>query len=336
MKLASLENGRPDGRLVVVSKDLKSCVSAGRIAPSLQAALDSWETAAPQLRLLALSLQKGEVTGEPFDPAHALAPLPRAYQWIDCAAYLGHLDRVRTLKGSRDVDLQAERPLMYQGASDSLSSGHAAILAPETDLAIDFEAELAAILGPVPMRVDKQAAGAAIRLVGLCNDVSFRRLVHDDLNNGFGFFHSKPSTSFAPVVVSPDELGEAWRDRRAHVRVIVHVNGRPFGDLDAGADMDFDFADLVVAAANTRKLGCGTILGAGTIANRHTETGGSGRKTNGYACIAEARTAEKASLGKARTPFLAPGDRVTIEAFDASGTSLFGTIGQRVELISQG
>jgi fumarylacetoacetate (FAA) hydrolase len=334
MKLASLENGRPDGRLVVVSKDLKTCVAAGRIAPSLQAALDIWETAAPQLRLLAQKLHKGEVAGEPFDPLRALAPLPRAYQWIDCAAYLGHLERVRTLRGSRDVDLQAERPLMYQGASDSLASGHAAIVAPETDLAVDFEAELAAILGPVPMRVQKPQAGSAIRLIGLCNDVSFRRLVNDDLNNGFGFFHSKPATSFAPVLASLDELGEAWRDQRAHVRVRIDRNGKLFGDLDAGADMDFDFADLVVAAANTRNLGTGTILGAGTIANRHAPAAGNGKKTSGYACIAEMRTAEKASLGAARTPFLAPGDRVTIEAFDADGVSIFGAISQSVEVVS--
>jgi fumarylacetoacetate (FAA) hydrolase len=333
MKLASLDNGRPDGRLVVVSKDLKTCVSAGHIAPTLQAALDIWETAAPKLSLLALQLQKGEVAGEPFDPLHALAPLPRAFQWIDCAAYLGHLERVRTLKGSRAVDLQSERPLMYQGASDGLSAGHAPISAPEADLAVDFEAELAVVLGPVPMAVQKPLAASAIRLIALCNDVSYRRLVHDDLSNGFGFFHSKPSTSFAPVVVTPDELGDAWHEQRAHVRVRVEVNAKPFGELDAGADMDFDFADLIVAAAKTRRLGCGTILGAGTIANRHDAPAGNGKKTSGYACIAEARTTEKASFGTARTPFLRAGDRVRIEAFDAGGGSLFGAINQSVEIV---
>ena len=334
MKLASLENGRPDGRLVVVSTDLGTCVSAGRIAPTLQAALDNWPEAAPQLSLLALKLSKGEVAGEPFDPAKALAPLPRAYQWIDCAAYLGHLERVRSLKGSENVSLQATRPMMYQGASDALSPGHVPIHAPEGDLAIDFEAELAVFLGPVPMGADVASAGRTIRLIGLCNDVSFRRLVHDDLNAGFGFFHSKPSTSFAPVVVTPDELGEAWRDQRAHVRVKVDLRGKVFGDLDAGADMDFGFGDLISEAARTRRLGAGTILGGGTIANRHAEAA-NGKRTSGYGCIAEARTVEKAGGGVAQTGFLQNGDRVRIEAFDARGHSLFGAISQTVEITKQ-
>ena len=335
MKLASLGNGRPDGRLVVVSKDHKTCVSAGRIAPTLQAALDTWDVAAPQLRALSDQLELKAVAGEPFDVEKALAPLPRAYQWIDCAAYLGHLERVRSLKGSRDVDLTAERPLMYQGASDNLVAGHAPIGAPEADLAIDFEAEIAAILGPVPMRPRRAEAASAIRLLTLCNDVSFRRLVNDDLNNGFGFFHSKPATSFAPIAVTPDELKSAWHAERANLRVRIEVNGKPFGDLDSGADMDFDFARLVMTAANTRRLGSGTILGAGTIANRHDASAASGKKTSGYACIAEARTEEKAAYGKARTPFLNPGDTVRIEAFDAAGISMFGAISQSVEIAAR-
>lgn len=333
MRLASLVNGKPDGRLVVVSKDLKSCLSAGRVAATLQAALDTWDAAAPQLRALSDQLELKAVTAEPFDSHLALAPLPRAYQWIDCAAYLGHLDRVSSLKGSRQVDLQAQRPLMYQGASDSLAPGHAPIVAPEADLAIDFEAEIAVFLGPVPMRASKAEAASAIRLVGLCNDVSFRRLVNDDLNKGFGFFHSKPATSFAPVVVTQDELGPAWRGSRANLRVKIDINGRAFGDLDSGVDMDFDFADLVAAAANTRALACGTVLGAGTIANRHTDGGDGRRKTSGYACIVEARTTEKAESGTATTPFLGPSDAVRIEAFDAGGASVFGAISQKVEIL---
>ena len=334
MKLASMDNGRPDGRLAVVSADLGTCVSAGRVAPTLQAALDTWETSEPQLRQLSSQLEKGQVASEPFLPGRALAPLPRAYQWIDGAAYLGHLERVRTLKKSGLDEIDTGRPLMYQGASDTLSAGRAAIHAPDGDLAIDFEAEIAAILGPVPMGASRAQAATAIRLLALCNDVSYRRLVHDDLANGFGFFHSKPATSFAPVVVTPDELGSAWRFERAHVRVRVERNSRPFGDLDAGADMDFTFADLVVEAARTRRLGCGTILGAGTIANRHGEAKANGRKTSGYACIAEARSAEKAAKGKAETPFLANGDTVRIEAFDSDGKSLFGPIEQSVEIVA--
>ncbi|UJQ94800.1 fumarylacetoacetate hydrolase family protein [Mariluticola halotolerans] len=332
MKLATLRNGRPDGQLVVVSRDLTRFVSAGRIAPTLQAALDMWEEAAPLLQNLSDELNAGGIAGQDFEAGLALAPLPRAYQWIDAAGYLGHLERVRSLKGSKDAELQSHSPLMYQGGSDSLSAATDAILIPEDGLATDFEAEVAVITGPVPMRATKAEAEAAIRLVTVCNDVSLRRLVVDDLQNGFGFFHAKPATAFAPVVATLDELGDIWRDNRLHARVQVDVNEKLFGQPNAGEGMHFDFADLIVAATQTRQLGCGTIIGSGTVANDHDEVLPIKRDGTGFACIAEARTVEKMKFGKALTPFLNPGDRVRIAARDAEGKAIFGAIEQVVEV----
>jgi len=330
MKLASLRNGRPDGHLVVVSTDLGRYVSAGRVAPTLQAALDDWDRAAPELRALAADLDSHGVAAQEFRSEEAMAPLPRAYQWIDCAAYLGHLERVRSLKGSKDEELQPHRPLMYRGGSDHLAAATDPIVISEPDPALDFEAEIAAVLGPVPMHPTRDQAAEAIRLLTFCNDVSLRRLVYDDLHNGFGLFHSKPSTAFAPVVATPDEFGAAWQGLRLAGRVVIEVNGNHFGQPDAGRDMSFDFADLIIEAARTRPLGCGTVLGAGTIANRHDEVPPIKRGGVGFACIAEARTVEKARFGKARTPFLAPGDRVRMTLLDAAGQPLLGSIDQSV------
>lgn len=334
MKLATLRNGKPDGQLVVVTRDLTRFVSAGRFAPTLQAALDDWDAVSPKLQALSDELNAGGVASQTFEPANTLAPLPRAYQWIDGAGYLGHLERVRSLKGSKDEELQNDRPLLYQGGSDTLSAPTDPIRVPDENLATDFEAEVAVITGPVPMRATREEASAAIRLVTICNDVSLRRLVLDDLKNGFGFFHAKPSTSFAPVVATPDELGSIWRDNRLHARVRVSVNDTLFGQPNAGTDMHFDFADLIVAATNTRALGAGTIIGSGTIANRHEETLPIKRDGIGFACIAEARTVEKIRFGEARTKFLKPGDTVNIGAFDSEGRVLFGEINQKVELAS--
>lgn len=333
MKLATLKNGRPDGQLVVVSSDLSRYVSAGRIAPHLQAALDDWDNAAPALEKLSRSLNAGEIAAQVFDPAQALAPLPRAYQWIDGSGYMVHLERVRSLKGSKDAELQSMRPLLYQGGSDSLSAATDPILVTDEEQAVDFESEIAAIIGPVSMRPGKEEAGKAIRLLTICNDVSLRRLVLDDLQNGFGFFHAKPSTSFGPVVVTPDELGAYWRDNRLHLKLRTEVNATLFGQPNGGLDMHFDFADLIIAAAQTRKLGAGTIIGSGTVSNRHDETLPLKRDGIGFSCIAEARTVEKIKYGKARTPFLKPGDRVRIEALDGSDRSVFGAIDQRVERV---
>lgn len=332
MKLATLRNGRPDGQLVIVSADGTRCVSAGRVAPTLQAALDDWATLAPALAALGAQLDAGAIAGQPFDPVQALAPLPRAYQWIDGAGYLSHLERVRSLKGSKDAELQSARPLLYQGGSDSLSSATAPILVTDPDLAIDFEAEVAVIIGAVPMRATREQAAAAIRLVTVCNDVSLRRLVVDDLQNGFGFFHAKPSTAFAPLVVTPDSLGSSWRDNRLHLAIRVDINGTLFGQPNAGTDMHFDFADLIVEAARTRNLATGTIIGGGTVSNRHDEGLPTKPGGIGFACIAEARTVEKLKYGRARTPFLKPGDRVRIGAVTMDGKSAFGDINQVVSL----
>jgi fumarylacetoacetate (FAA) hydrolase len=331
MKLATLRNGRPDGQLVVLANDLSRYVSAGRIAPTLQAALDDWQAHEPALSALAAQLDAGAIAGQPFDADLALAPLPRAYQWIDGAGYLSHLERVRTLKGSKDEELQSTRPLLYQGGSDSLSAPTDAIRVTDPDLAIDFEAEVAVIIAAVPMGATREQAAAAIRLVTVCNDVSLRRLVVDDLQNGFGFFHAKPSTSFAPIVATPTSLGTAWRDNRLHLPLRIEVNGTLYGQPNAGADMHFDFADLIVEAARTRSLGCGTIVGGGTVSNRHDESLPIKPDGIGFACIAEARTVEKLKYGRARTPFLKPGDVVRIGAMSPE-KSVFGDITQKVVL----
>ncbi|RUT30936.1 FAA hydrolase family protein [Arsenicitalea aurantiaca] len=335
MKLATLRNGRPDGQLVVVSRDLRHFVSAGRIAPDLQTALDSWETLAPELHRLSEALDTGGIAAQPFEAHMAMAPLPRAYQWIDGAGYLGHLERVRSLQGSKDAELQSERPLLYQGGSDSLSGPTDPIIVPEEDLALDFEAEVAAILGPVPMRPGREQAAAAIRLVTICNDVSLRRLVVDDLQNGFGFFHAKPATAFAPVVATPDELGDLWDGQKLSARLQVYVNDVLFGQPNAGVDMHFDFVDLIVEAARTRTLGPGTIIGSGTVANRHEESLPIKRDGIGFACIAEARTVEKAKYGRARTPFLKSGDSVKMAALDRMDQPIFGAITQRVSILGK-
>ncbi|MCD7059609.1 fumarylacetoacetate hydrolase family protein [Pelagibacterium xiamenense] len=333
MKLASLRNGRPDGHLVIVSRDLTRFASAGRIASNLQDALDDWSRAAPILQAVSDQLNNGEIAGMPFEPREALAPLPRAYQWIDGSGFMVHLDRVRSLKGSKDAELQDERPLLYQGGSDSMAAPTDPILVPSDDLAVDFEAEVVVVTAPVHMRASREDAQQAIRLVGICNDVSLRRLVAGDLQEGFGFFHSKPATSFAPIFVTPDELGDAWRDNRLHMKVRAHVNDSLYGQPNAGKDVRFDFADLIVEATRTRALGNGTIIGSGTVANAHEDILPLKRDGIGFGCIAEARIVEKIKIGKARTPFLKSGDRVHIEAVDAEGRSVFGAIDQKVTLL---
>jgi fumarylacetoacetate (FAA) hydrolase len=332
MKLASLKHGR-DGRLVVVSNDLAWYAEAGHIVPTLQAALDDWQRFEPQLRLLATDLEHGAIPKERFHERDAASPLPRAYQWADGSAYVNHVALVRQARGAEMPESFWHDPLMYQGGSDSF-------LGPRDDLPLadeswgcDLEAEVVVVTDDVPQGVGRDEALGLIRLVGLTNDVSLRNLIPGELAKGFGFFQSKPASSFSPVFVTPDALGDKWRDGKLHGCLMVELNGRPFGRADSGEDMTFDFGTLIAHAAKTRRLGAGTIIGSGTVSNRDTG-GGPGRPVAdgglGYSCIAEVRMVETILRGKPETEFLKVGDTVAITMTDDKHHPIFGTIEQKV------
>ncbi|MDY7231033.1 fumarylacetoacetate hydrolase family protein [Hyalangium rubrum] len=331
MKLASLNVGR-DGRLVVVSKDLKRQADASAIALTLQAALDEWDRCAPLLRSLAERLEKGDLAGEPFDPTRCAAPLPRAYQWADGSAYVNHVELVRKARKAEMPATFWTDPLMYQGGSDGFLGPCQPIPLADESWGCDMEGEVVVVTRDVLLGATREQALGAVVLVGLVNDVSLRNLIPDELAKGFGFFQSKPASALSPVFVTPDELGTAWRDGKLHRPLEVFLDGQPFGRANAGVDMTFDFGTLVAHAAKTRTLCAGTIIGSGTVSNRGPD-GGPGKAVSeggaGYSCIAELRTVETLQSGAPKTPFLKRGNRVRIEMRDEAGT-IFGAIDQVV------
>ena len=333
MKLASLMDRTRDGALVVVSRDLTRYVSARPIAATLQSALDDWEHVAPRLETLAEQLELGSVPSSRFHEHDAMSPLPRAYQWADGSAYLNHVELVRKARGADMPTNLWTDPLMYQGASDSFLGPREPIACVSEDFGIDLEGEIAVITGDVPMGATPGEAAAAIRLIMLVNDVSLRNLVPDEIAKGFGFLQSKPASSFSPVAVTPDELGAAWDGAKVSLPLKVTLNGKPFGKVQAGQDMIFDFPALIAHLARTRSLVAGSIIGSGTVSNKGAD-GGPGKSISdggaGYACLAELRTVETILTGKPASPFLKFGDTVRIEMCDARGTSVFGAIEQTV------
>lgn len=332
MKLGSLKGGR-DGRLVVVSGDLAWCADAGHLAPTLQAALDDWARIEPQLALLATDLEHGVIPRDRFHERAADAPLPRAYQWADGSAYVNHVELVRKARGAEMPASFWTDPLMYQGGSDEMLAPRDPIPLADEAWGCDLEAEIVVVTDDVPRGVSRDDALAHIKLIGLVNDVSLRGLIPAELAKGFGFLQSKPASALSPVLVTPDGLGDAWRDGKLHGVLNVDLNGAPFGRADAGEDMNFDFGTLVAHLARTRNLGAGTIIGSGTVSNRD-EDGGPGRPVarggKGYSCLAEVRTVETIFDGAPATPFLKPGDVVRIWMEDGEGRSLFGAIEQEV------
>ena len=333
MKLATLHDRTRDGTLAVVSRDLTRCVVVPELARTLQQALDDWDGVAPTLDAIAAELNAGRMPdSEPFDATRAMAPLPRAFQWVDGSAYVNHVELVRKARGAAMPQEFWTDPLMYQGASDHMLGACEDIMLGDEAWGIDFEAEVAVITTDLPMGTPPAAARAGIRLLMLVNDVSLRNLTPAELAKGFGFLQSKPASSFSPVAVTPDELGAAWRDGKVHRPLVSHLNGALFGQPDAGTDMTFNFDTLIAHVAKTRDLEAGSIVGSGTVSNK--EGSGPGRPVaqggRGYSCIAEQRTVETLLAGTPTTPFMRFGDRVRVEMFDAAGRSIFGAIDQTV------
>lgn len=324
MKLASIKSNGRDGELVIVSCDLSRATRVPHIAKTMQNALDNWQNVQPKLQAVYEQLNDNVVSDAfPFEASNALAPLPRAYQWADGSAYVNHVELVRKARGAELPDSFWHDPLMYQGGSDNMIGANAPIQVASTEYGIDFEAEIAVITDDVPMGISPDQATDHIQLFMILNDVSLRSLIPAELGKGFGFFHSKPATAFAPVAVTPDELGSAWDGKKVHLPLITHLNTEKVGEPEAGVDMTFDFPTLVSHAAKTRFLGAGCIIGSGTISNLD--------RSKGSSCLAEKRMLETIANGKPQTPFMQFGDRVRIEMLDLQGNTIFGAIDQVVE-----
>ena len=325
MKLATYKDGSRDGQLVLVSRNLASAHYASGVASRLQQVLDDWNFLSPQLEDLSTLLNHGRARHAfPFDPRLCMAPLPRAYQWVDGSAYLSHVERVRQARGAELPPNLATDPLMYQGAGDDFLGPCDDIVVPSDKMGIDFEAELAVVTGDVDMGASPVQALEGVRLLMLANDVSLRHIIPLEAAKGLGLLQGKPSTAFGPVAVTPDELGPAWKDGRVHLPLQVTWNGKRFGLCDAGPEMAFHFGELIAHLCKTRRLRAGSVVGGGTVSNRDPKLG--------YSCIAEKRAVETIEGGGAepRTGYMQYGDTLRIEVKGADGHSVFGAIDQAV------
>lgn len=328
MKLATLKNGQPDGQLVVVSRDQTIALDVTAIAPNLLDAVQRWDEVAPALQALSDSLNTGNAANSfAFDSQQCQAPLPRSPQWLDASAFLNHGRLMERAFNSPPIPLFDTVPVMYQGASDDFLGPHDDVPLPSEADGIDFEGEFGVVVGPVAMAASPAQALAAVRLLVQINDWSLRALGPHEMKTGFGFLQAKPSSSFAPIAVTPDELGSAWADGRVHLRLHVELNGQRFGEPNGG-EMNFSFGQLVAHAVRTRRLSAGTIVGSGTVSNVS--------RSAGSACLAERRVIEMIDEGKARTPFMKFGDRVRMQArFEDGSVGPFGVIDQKVVAMSR-
>jgi fumarylacetoacetate (FAA) hydrolase len=322
VRLATYDDGSLDGRLMVVARDGQRAADASAIAPNLLTVLQNWRAVEERLRAICEALEAHRVETSPHEPGRCLAPLPRAPQWCDGSAFLNH-GRLMDLAFAKPPIPDFETmPVMYQGASDDFLAPRADVPFVSEDDGIDFEGEFGVIVDEVAIATTAEAATERIRLIVQLNDWSLRNIGAAEMPRGFGFLQAKPSTSFAPLAVTPDELGGAWRDGRVCMNLYVARNGERVGSA-SGAEMAFSFPQLIAYAARTRRLKAGTIIGSGTVSNADRAAGSS--------CLAEKRMIEILDGGAARTPFLKFGDRIEMEArFEDGRSGPFGRIDQRV------
>lgn len=323
MKFATLRDGSPDGKLVLVSRDARSALPVPQVARSLIDAMARWDEVLAALIAHDQALNAGRAEGViAFNPQQCMAPLPRAPQWLDASAFLNHGRLMEEAFKTTPIPHFDTVPVMYQGASDDFLGPHQEVPLPSEQEGIDFEGEFGVVIGPVAMGATPDEAMRAVRLVVQLNDWSLRALGPHEMKTGFGFLQAKPSTAFAPIAVTPDELGEAWRDGRVQMPLHVQWNGERFGQPHGG-EMNFSFGQLIAHAAHSRRLTAGCIIGSGTVSNV--------ARTAGSACIAERRVIEKIDLGEIRTGFMRFGDEVRMQAcYEDGRAGPFGVVQQRV------
>jgi fumarylacetoacetate (FAA) hydrolase len=311
-------------RSISVKEIVEEHIKSPKSAQNWSAPLTDVDVVRREMAKVSRVLKEGEVSGTfDLDPLKLTAALPRAPQFLDGSAFLAHVERVRKARGAEMPPSFLTDPLMYQAVSDGFLAPTEPIRVASEDYGIDFESEVGVVVDDVPMGVTPAEAAKHIKLVLLINDVSLRNLISAELGKGFGFLQSKPRSALSPIAVTPDELGDAWKDGKVHLSLITHLNGKLFGEPNAGVDMQFNFPQLIAHAAKTRPLAAGSIIGSGTVANQD--------ESRGSSCLAEKRVLEIIKEGKPRTPFMKFGDKVRIEMFDKNGASIFGAIEQVVE-----
>ena len=324
MKLGSISDNSRDGCPVLVDRGLRYMIPVNNVINNWQFAIENWSEVSPKLEKIYEKLDKGLAEGaSAYDRSKLAAPFPRAYQWLDGSAYVTHVELLRKARG---VELPANfwlDPLMYQGGSDHFLGPCEPIKIKDINWGVDFEGELAVVVDDVPLGISENKAEQHIKLIMLVNDISLRNLIPDELNKGFGFVHGKPPSAFGPLAITPDTIGQSWKDGKVHLPLLIKLNGKKVGFANAGVDMTFSFPELVAHAAKTRRLRAGTIIGSGTISNSDQQ--------HGYSCIAEIRMIETINEGAPHTPFLQYGDKITMEMLASDGQSIFGSLEQTVE-----
>lgn len=224
--------------------------------------------------------------------ARIRAPLtPHSFR--DFYAFEQHVQTCRAKRGLDMVPEWYDFPVFYFSNATSFRGCHEAVWAPAGSHELDFELEVACVLGQPGMNISAEKADAHIAGYVILNDWSARDVQRAEMRVGLGPAKGKDfATSFGPYFVTPDALTDVAqptdRGLRHRLSMQADVNGRV---ISSGSlvDLHYTFAEMIERASADVNLYAGDVIGSGTV---------------GSGCILE--------LGTEVQPWLVPGDVVTL------------------------
>jgi len=159
---------------------------------------------------------------------------------------------------AREVELELpERPLLFaKWPSAYIGSGEQIVIPPGVEQ-VDYEAELAAVIGARIKGVSVENALEAVSGYTCLNDVSARALQFADGQ----WTRAKSLDTFCPIgprVVPREEIGDPQS-----LRIRCRLNGETVQDAST-ADMIFGVAELVAFVSETITLEAGDVIATGT------------------------------------------------------------------------
>ncbi|MFN3690145.1 MAG: fumarylacetoacetate hydrolase family protein, partial [Fimbriimonadales bacterium] len=208
---------------------------------------------------------------DPVAPAIYCPPILVPPSVRDFYAFEAHVRNARRKRGF-DAPPEAwyEFPAFYFSNPACLVGHDQPVRKPPNTNALDFELELAVIIGRAGGDFSLQEAEAAIAGFVLMNDWSARDLQAREMSIGLGPAKAKDfATSLGPWVVTPDEL-ERWRRPDAErgsywdIHLVARVNGQEITRASAG-EARWTFAQMIAHAARNTRLQVGDVIGSGTV-----------------------------------------------------------------------
>jgi len=184
----------------------------------------------------------------------------------DFYAFEQHVKTCRAHRGLDMVPQWYEVPVFYFSNAAAVIGDGDPVSAPAGSIALDFELELAAVVGTAAR--DLPADDSAMDCLAgftVMNDWSARDLQRVEMAVGLGPSKSKDfATSFGPRLVPFEELKPHYRDGRLHLRMTATVNGKQYSDGNAGS-MYWTWPQILAHSSRGTELRPGDVVGSGTV-----------------------------------------------------------------------